>query len=202
MRIVLALKKLPFEYSAVDLVKNAGEQNQPAYRSVNPQGRVPSLEVEGRIVTQSLAILEYLDEMHPEPPLLPADVLGRARVRSLADIVACDIQPLQNLCVTAYLRDRLGLDDGAVKAWLREWIGRGLEALETRLAREPETGRFFCHGDQPTMADACLVPQCYAAERFGVDFTRYPTVGRINEACRGLEAFKAAAPAAQPDAQR
>jgi maleylacetoacetate isomerase len=199
VRIALALKGLPYDYLAVDLAKGGGEQNQPAYRAVNPQGRVPALETDGRVLTQSLAILEYLEETHPEPPLLPADAFGRARVRSLAGIVACDIQPLQNLVVTQYLRDRLGIDDVAVKTWLQEWIGRGLTALETRLAREPETGQ-FCHGEHPGMADACLVPQVYAARRFGVDLARFPTVARIDATCRALESFRRAAPEAQPDA--
>jgi maleylacetoacetate isomerase len=197
VRIALALKGLPYDYIAVDLTKDGGQQNQAAYRGVNPQGRVPSLEAEGRILTQSLAILEYLEEAYPEPALLPRDPFGRARVRSLAGIIACDIQPLQNLCVTQYLKDRLSLDDPAVKTWLREWIGRGLEALEARLAGERDTGR-FCHGDRPTMADACLVPQCYAATRFGVEAG--PTVARIDAACRELQAFRDAAPEAQPDA--
>jgi maleylacetoacetate isomerase len=201
VRIALALKGLPYDYLAVDLAKGGGEQNQPAYRAVNPQGRVPALETDGRILTQSLAILEYLEETHPQPPLLPADAFGRARVRSLAGIVACDIQPLQNLVVTQYLRDRLGVDDATVKAWLQEWIGRGLAALEARLAHEPGTGR-FCHGDHPGMADACLVPQVYAAQRFGVDLARFPTVARIDATCRALAAFRHAAPEAQPDAPR
>ena len=199
VRIALGIKGLRFDYLAVNLAKSGGEQNQPAYRAVNPQGRVPSLEVDGRVLTQSMAILEYLEEAHPAPALLPADVFGRARVRSLANIVACDIQPLQNLVVTQYLQGRLGLDDAAVKAWLQEWIGRGLAALEASLERDHATSR-FCHGDQPTLADVCLVPQCYAATRFGIELGRYPTIARINAACQEREDFRRAAPEAQPDA--
>ncbi len=198
VRIGLALKGLRAEYVAVNLAAGGGEQNQPAYRAVNPQGRVPSLEMDGRVLTQSLAILEYLEEVYPEPPLLPRDAFGRARVRALAGIVACDIQPLQNLAVTQYLRGRHAFDDAAVTAWLEEWIGRGLAALEAGLAGNHETGR-FCHGDEPGLADACLVPQCYAAARFGIEVSRYPTIARIDAACRELDAFRQAAPEAQPD---
>jgi maleylacetoacetate isomerase len=199
VRIALEMKGLRYDYRAVDLLKSGGEQNQPAYRAVNPQGRVPSLEVDGYVLTQSMAILEYLEEAHPAPALLPEDVFGRARVRSLANIVACDIQPLQNTSVTQYLQGRLGLDDAAVKSWLQEWIGRGLAAFEACLERDRATSR-FCHGDQPTLADVCLVPQCYTAARFGVDVARYPTIARINARCRELKEFQRAAPEEQPDA--
>jgi maleylacetoacetate isomerase len=198
VRIALELKNLPYDYLPVHLVRNAGEQNQPAYRKVNPQGRVPALETEGRILTQSLAILEYLEETHPQPALLPVDALGRARVRSIAMLIACDIQPLQNLVVTQYLQATMKADEAAVRAWLHEWIGRGLTALEARLA-DAGTGR-FCHGDAPTLADACLVPQCYTAGRFGIDIARYPRIAAIEANCRELEAFRRAAPDAQPDA--
>ena len=198
VRIALGMKGLRADYAAVNLAAGGGEQNQPAYRAVNPQGRVPSLEVDGHVLTQSMAILEYLEEAHPEPPLLPADAFGRARVRALARIVACDIQPLQNLAVTQYLRGH-GFDDAAVKGWLHEWIGRGLAALEAGLTRGSGTGR-FCHGDRPGLADVCLVPQCYAAARFGIGLGAYPVIARIDAACRELDAFRKAAPEAQPDA--
>jgi len=201
VRIALELKGLAFDYLPVHLVKNAGEQHQSAYRAVNPQGRVPALEVDGHVVTQSPAILEYLEEAYPQPPLLPGDAFGRARVRSLAMIIVCDIQPLQNIAVTQYLKKPLGLGEAAVGAWLHEWIGRGLTAVEARLARDRETGR-FCHGDTPTHADACLVPQCYAAGRVGLDLTAWPAIARINAECRELEAFRRAAPEAQPDAEQ
>lgn len=201
VRIALELKGLRYDYLPVHLVRNAGEQHQAAYRAVNPQGRVPALEVDGDVVTQSPAILEYLEEAYPQPALLPLDMLGRARARSLAMVIACDIQPLQNIAVTQYLKATLGLDEAAVNAWLREWIGRGLAAVEARLARDRETGR-FCHGDTPTLADVCLVPQCYAAGRVGLDVAGYPSIARINAACRELEAFRRAAPEAQPDADK
>jgi maleylacetoacetate isomerase len=198
VRIALELKSLPYDYVPVHLLRDSGEQHGAAYREVNPQARVPALVVGGETITQSLAILEYLEETHPHPALLPVDALGRARVRSLALLIACDIQPLQNLAVTQYLKRSMGQEEGAVKAWLHEWIGRGLTALEARLARDAATGR-FCHGEAPTIADACLVPQCYAAARAGIDLARYPTVARIDATCREFEAFRRAAPEAQPD---
>lgn len=198
VRIALELKSLRYEYLPVHLLRDGGEQHGAAFRGVNPQGRVPALEVADQVITQSLAILEYLEESHPHPALLPPDANGRARVRSLALLIACDIQPLQNIAVTRYLKEPLGHDQAAITAWLHEWIGRGLTALEARLAGEPETGR-FCHGDAPGMADACLVPQCHAAARVGVDVTRYPTIAGIDANCRELVAFARAAPEAQPD---
>ncbi|HKZ72710.1 MAG TPA: glutathione S-transferase C-terminal domain-containing protein, partial [Steroidobacteraceae bacterium] len=137
---------------------------------------------------------------YPKPPLLPPDAPGRARVRSLAQVVASDVQPLQNTSVTRYLRASLSLNDDQVAAWLREWIGRGLDALEQRLAHDAATGT-FCHGDTPTIADCCLVPQCYAARRFGVDPAGYATIARLESAAMALEAFQRAAPEQQPDAE-
>jgi maleylacetoacetate isomerase len=199
VRIALNLKGLPYETLPVHLVRGGGEQHQPAYLAVNPQARVPALDAGGGVVTQSLAIIEYLEEAHPRPALLPADPVARARVRSLALTIACDIQPLQNIAVTQYLKTMLRADDAAITAWLHEWIGRGLAAVEALLARDPESGR-FCQGDSPSLADACLVPQCYAARRVGLDLGPYPTVARIDDACRELEAFRRAAPEAQPNA--
>jgi maleylacetoacetate isomerase len=199
VRIALGLKSLPYDYHAVNLARGAGEQFDAAYREVNPQARVPALRSGGHVLLQSIAILEWLEEAHPVPALLPADPFARARVRSLAQLIAADIQPLQNISVTKYLREKLGAGDAAVTAWLREWIGRGLAAFEARLASEAGTGR-FCHGDSPTHADCCLVPQLYAARRFGVDPTGYPTIARVEAVCLGLEAFRVAAPERQPDA--
>jgi maleylpyruvate isomerase len=200
VRIALALKGLPWTPAGVNLVRGGGEQHGEAYRRLNPQGRVPLL-VDGDVtLSQSLAIIEYLDEVHPSPPLLPADAAGRARVRSLAQLIACDIQPLQNISVTRYLARELQLGDAVVRAWQVHWISSGLAALERRLAEEPGTGRFM-HGDTPTLADCCLVPQCYASRRFGVDTAAFPTLAAIEQRCLELEAFQSAAPERQPDAE-
>jgi maleylpyruvate isomerase len=200
VRIALAAKGLEYEYVPVDLKGGSGDQYGDAYRAVNPEARVPTLEVDGQAITQSMAILEWLEERYPAPALLPADAFGRARVRGLAQLVAADIQPLQNVAVTKYLRETLKQDDRAVAAWLAEWIGRGLRALEARLARDRETGQ-YCHGDSPTLADVCLVPQAGSARRFGVETLQFPTITRIEQACLELPAFAAAAPERQPDAQ-
>jgi maleylacetoacetate isomerase len=201
VRIALELKGLPYEYVPVHLVRDGGEQHKAEYRAINPQSRVPTLEYGELTIPQSLAILEWLEETHPEPALLPRDPAGRARVRSLALLIACDIQPLQNVSVTQYLNTTAGLPDDAVNRWLSEWIGRGMAALEARLAKDAATGR-FAHGDEPTIADACIVPQCYASARFGVRLDDYPTIARINAACTELAAFARAAPDAQPDAPK
>ena len=198
VRIALNLKGLAYDYHSVHLLK--GDHRGAAYLAINPQGGVPSLELaDGRRITQSLAILEYLEETTPEPPLLPADPLGRARVRSLAYGVACDIHPLNNLRVLVRLRE-MGQDEAGVAAWARHWIGTEFAALEQRLAQEPETGR-FCHGDSPGLADICLVPQVVGAARFDCDLAPYPTIRRINEACLALEAFAQAHPSRQPDTE-
>lgn len=201
VRIALESKGLPYEYVAVHLLREGGEQHKSEYRSVNPQGRVPTLEIDGLRITQSLAIMEWLEDTHPEPALLPADPAGRARVRSLAQLIACDIQPLQNLSTSQYLADAMELPDDKVNQWLVNWIRRGMTALETRLAGEAGTGQ-FSHGDEPTIADACLVPQCYAAARFGVDPGGFPRIARINATCIAHPAFQRAAPEAQPDAPK
>lgn len=198
VRIALGIKRLPWVPAFVHLLRGGGEQHGTAFRGLNPQGRVPALIDGERILTQSLAIMEYLDETHPQPPLLPSDAAGRARVRSLAQLIACDIQPLQNLSVTRYLHDELGCDDDRIRAWQAHWISTGLAALETRLATERGTGR-FAHGDLPTIADCCLVPQCYAARRFGVDPAAYPTLAAIEARCLDLPAFAGAAPERQAD---
>ena len=201
VRIGLALKGIDYDYLPVHLVRGGGEQFEPGYVKLNPQSRVPVLEVDGAVLTQSMAILEWLEEAHPAAPrLLPDEPLGRARVRSLAQLIAADIQPLQNTAVTRYLRERHGWGDPEVGAWMQEWIGRGLRALEQRLAADGRDGR-FCHGDAPTLADVCLVPQCYASRRFGVDLAAFPRIAAIDAACRELEPFQRAAPERQPDAE-
>ncbi|MGY6565248.1 MAG: maleylacetoacetate isomerase [Halomonadaceae bacterium] len=198
VRIALNLKGLDYDQVPVNLVK--GEQRDKDNLARNPQGLVPILETDDGIqLSQSLAICEYLEERHPEPALLPADAEGRARVRSLAQLVACEIHPLNNLKVLKYLVHELKLDEAAKLAWYRHWIAEGFTALEARLANEPATGE-FCHGDSPSLADLCLVPQVFNAERFECDLSAYPTIRRIAERCRAMDAFAKAAPGAQPDA--
>lgn len=199
VRIALNLKGIAYEQASVHLVRDGGEQHGPDYRALNPQGLVPALRTGDGLITQSLAIVEYLDETVPAPPLLPAEAFGRARVRSLAQIVACDIHPLQNLRVLQYLTRELGVADEQRLAWIRRWIETGLGALEARLANSPDTGT-YCHGETPGLADLCLVPQLYNAIRFECDLDFCPTVARINDACLALDAFRAAVPEAQPDA--
>ena len=197
VRIALNLKGLAYEPVYVHLLK--GEQRQADYLTLNPQGLVPLLE-DGEVrVSQSLAIIEYLERTRPEPALMPADIAGEARVRSLALTCACDMHPLGNLRVLRYLKDPVGLDLAGRDAWCRHWMALGLAALEQRLAHDRETGR-FCHGDRPTVADVCLVPQVVSATRWATDLAPYPTVRRIHEACLELEPFVRAMPANQPDA--
>ncbi|MDI5919374.1 maleylacetoacetate isomerase [Halomonas sp. LR5S13] len=199
VRIALNLKGLAYDQVPVNLVK--GEQRTEANVARHPQGLVPTLETDDGVqLIQSLAICEFLDEVHPEPPLLPADAEGRARVRALAQLVACEIHPLNNLRVLKYLVGELGVDDDTKLAWYRHWIIEGFDALETLLKRELGTGD-FCHGDTPTLADLCLVPQVFNAERFACDLSAYPTIQRITANCRALPAFRQAAPEAQPDAR-
>jgi len=199
VRIARNLKGLDWEPAAVHLVRDGGEQNAPAYREVNPHGLVPVLEDGSLRIRESLAILEYLEETRPEPPLLPADAAGRARVRSLALAIAFGILPVNNPRVLKYLETPLGLEPERRDAWYRHWITEGFAALETRLAADPETGR-FCHRDAPGLADCCLVPQVYNARRYGCDLDAFPTIVRIDAACAGLEAFRSAAPERQADA--
>lgn len=197
VRIVLNLKGLTVDQAAVDLA--SGDQYRPEHLDRQPQGMVPVLELDdGTCLTQSLAICEYLDEVCPLPPMLPTDPVGRARVRALAQMVACDIHPVNNLRLMKYLTGPLGLDEPAKLTWYRHWVAAGFEALETALSA-PATGR-FCHGDQPGLADACLVPQVYNARRFDCDLSAYPTIRRVAAACEALPAFAAAHPGGQPDA--
>jgi maleylacetoacetate isomerase len=200
VRIALKLKGLRYDYRAVHLTRGGGEQRQPSYTAVNPQGRVPSLEHDGRVLTQSLAIAEYLDETWPQPALFPAGAAERARVRALAQLIACDIHPLNNLRVFQYLEKELGQPDAARSEWYRHWILEGFAALETLLTRDDGTGR-FCHGDAPGLADLCLVPQVYNARRYACDLDPFPTIVRIDAACGALEAFERARPERQPDAE-
>ena len=200
VRIGLQLKGLDYDAVSVHLVRDGGEQLKPDYREINPTGLVPVLKDGGATLTQSMAILEYLDETHTTSPLLPADAAGRARVRSLALMIACDIHPLDNLRVLRYLVKQAGLTEDAKNAWYAHWVQEGFTALEAHLAASADTGR-FCHGDTPTLADCFLVPQVFNAVRFGIDITPYPTIARIDEACRALPAFQAAHPSQQPDAE-
>lgn len=200
VRIALNLKGLTAEPSYVHLSKNGGEQFGAAFDSVNPQHLLPVLEDDGLVLPQSLAIIEYLDETRPAVPLLPADPKGRARVRALSQAIAADIHPINNLRVLKYLSEELGVSADQKNAWYRHWVALGLEALERQLAGHPATGR-FCHGDTPTMADCCLVPQLYNARRFECDLSGYPTLLAIEERCAALPAFADARPEAQPDAQ-
>lgn len=198
VRIALNLKELPYEAVPVHLLRS--EENAPAYRALSPLGTVPTLVADdGSALTQSLAIVEYLDEIHPRPPLLPVDALGRARVRALALTIACDIHPLNNLRVLNYLKAQFGASDEQKNAWYRHWVMEGLLACEKLLADHPDTGD-FCHGDAPSLADCCLVPQVFNARRFDCPLDGMPTIRRIAEACEALPAFAAAAPQNQPDA--
>ena len=199
VRIALQLKGLDYQYLPVDLRQGGGEQFSAAYRALNPQSRVPALETPDGVLTQSMAILEWLEETYPQPPLLPTTARERARVRAMAQILVADVQPLQNLAVTRFLKESLHVDDAAVARWLHEWIGRGLATLEDLLGRNGTDGD-FCHGQRPTLADVCLVPQCESARRFGVELAAYARIARIDAACRALAPFQRAAPTAQPDA--
>jgi maleylacetoacetate isomerase len=199
VRIGLNLKGINWEHSGVSLIKDGGEQNHPQYARVNPQKLVPALEVNGNVLTQSLAILEYLDEHHPEPCLLPTDGLGRARVRALSQLIASDIHPLNNLRVLNYLEDELNCAPDAKLNWYHHWITEGFSAFETMLTTSDQTAP-FCYGDQPSMADCCLIPQVYNARRFGIDLNSFPEICRIDKTCAGLDAFASARPENQPDA--
>ncbi|MDN2694911.1 maleylacetoacetate isomerase [Janthinobacterium sp. SUN073] len=202
VRIALNLKGIAYDSIPVHLLQDGGQQLLPAYRAVNPSALVPALDDDGAILTQSLAMLEYLDETRPAVPLLPGDALGRARVRALALAIACDAHPLTNLRVLKYLKNTLGLSDEAKQEWYRHWMAEGLAAVEALLAQgDPAGAGLFCHGDSPTMADCCLVPQVFNAQRFAIDLAPYPRVARIHAHCAGLPAFAAAHPSRQPDAE-
>jgi maleylpyruvate isomerase len=200
VRIALNLKGLDYEAIPVHLLRDGGEQLQSQYRAINPSGLVPAFQDDYLTLTQSIAILEYLEDMHPKVPLMPKDATGRARVRELAQIVACDIHPVNNLRVLRYLVDELKLGEDVKKEWYRHWLVGGLEVLETHLARDPSSGP-LCHGHTPTIADCCLVPQVYNAQRHGVDVSIYPNIARINALCGEMPGFVAAHPSNQPDAE-
>jgi maleylpyruvate isomerase len=197
LRIALRLKGLHAVYRPVDLRR--GEHQQPAYKALQPQGLVPALVHEGRVLIQSPAILEWLEERHPAPALLPAGHDERARVRALAAIVGCDIHPLNNRRVLESLRADFGADDAAVRRWCARWITAGFDAIEALLAADDERGD-FCFGHAPTLADVYLVPQVESARRFGVDLAAWPRIVAVDAACARLDAFRLAAPALQPDA--
>ena len=200
VRIALNLKELPYEVVPVHLVRDGGEQHKRAFADLNPQELVPVLLHGNRVLRQSMAIIEYLDETWPNHPLMPATARDRQRVRAIAQMIACDLHPLNNLRVLQYLENELGLDAAAREAWVGHWIGNGLAAVEQVLEDNPSTGT-FCDGENPTLADCCLVPQVYNAERFKVDLEPYPTIRRIVGECLALEAFERARPENQADAQ-
>ena len=196
LRIALNLKGIAYDAAPVHLRR--GDQRSAAYLALNPQGLVPALETGDAVLSQSLATIEWLDETHPEPPLLPEGALERARVRAFAQVIACDIHPLQNLRVLRYLKKTLGQEQPALDAWARHWNAEGLATCEALLAGRPEAT--FAFGDRPGLAEICLVPQLAAAGRFGLDLAPYPRLRRIGAACEALPAFAEAAPARQPDA--
>ena len=197
LRIALNLKGLATDYVAVDL--RTGAHEQAAFKALNPQGLVPALQTDDSVLIQSPAIIEWLEETHPTPALLPAAPLDRARVRALAAIVGCDIHPINNRRVLIQLRQQFGADEAAVNVWCATWISAGFDALEALLAADTQRGA-FCWGHSPTLADVYLVPQVESARRFGVDMAPWPLITAIDQACAALPAFAQAAPAAQPDA--
>jgi maleylpyruvate isomerase len=199
VRIALELKGLSYRYVPHHL--RHGDHLDPSYLAVNPQGLVPALVwTDGTLLLQSLAIIEFLDETAPEPPLLPKDAFGRARVRMLAQMIACDIHPVNNLRILTSLRALFGAGDADVANWFRHWVNETFQPLEKILSGSRETGK-FCHGDAPGLADICLVAQVASNQRFAVDMTPYPVISRINDACMTLPAFNRAAPQNQPDAE-
>ena len=197
-RIALNLKGVAYEQQSRHLRK--GEQRAADFLKLNPQGLVPALEIDGAVLTQSLAILEYLEETRPNPPLLPKDAVGRARVRALAYATSMEIHPINNLRVLQEIASRFKADEKAVAEWFRHWVVTSFGPIEAMLSSHTATGE-FCHGDTPTMADICLVPQVVNNMRFDVDMTPYPTIQRIYNACLKLPAFAQAMPAKQPDAE-
>ncbi len=200
VRIALNLKGLEAKHVPIHLTRGGGEQFTAEYRKLNPLALVPVLTEGDLQLSQSLAILEYLDERYPLPPLLPASIEDRARARQLASTIACDVHPLNNLRVLKYLTGKLGLSDGAKVEWIAHWIKLGFEALEAELRTSASRGR-CCVGDSPTIADCCLIPQVFNARRFDIDLSAYPTLLAIHRACEALPAFHAAHPSRQPDSE-
>lgn len=199
VRIGLNLKSLAYDTAPVHLVRDGGEQHGLDFRIANPQGLVPVLRHGQRMLRQSLAILEYLDEVWPTPALLPVTARGRQRVRALAQLIACDVHPLNNLRVMRYFEDTWHVPQPERDEWMRHWMMQGFEAFETMLLDHPSTD-MFCDGNTPTLADCCLVPQVYNARRFGVDLDAFPNIVRIEQTCLALPAFDDARPERQPDA--
>ena len=197
LRIALNLKALAYEQVAVDLRRE--EHLGDAFKAINPQQLVPVLEADERLMIQSPAIIEWLEERYPTPPLLPGDAGDRAQVRALAAIVGCDIHPINNRRILEALRHRFGADEAAVNDWCGTWISAGFDAIEALLSKDPQRGD-FCFGSTPTLADVYLVPQVESARRFKVDLSRWPLIQAVDAACGQLEAFRKAAPSAQPDA--
>lgn len=199
LRIALHLKGLACDYQAVDLRRE--QHLGAAYKAIHPQGLVPALQTDGEdgLLIQSPAVIEWLEERHPLPPLLPAHLAGRARVRALAALIGCDIHPVNNRRILEALRHDFGADDAAVNRWCATWIGAGFDAIESMLAADPQRGD-YCFGHTPTLADVYLVPQVESARRFKIDIGRWPLIGAVDAACARLAAFRDAAPAAQPDA--
>jgi maleylacetoacetate isomerase len=197
VRIAFSLKGLSYDTAAIHLQKEGGQNRKPAYRAINPQMRVPALKLDsGEILTQSLAIIEYLDEVHPQPPLLPRGSVQRAQVRALAELVACDIHPLNNLGPLRYLKNELGQDQSKIDAWYHHWVREGFDALETMVRPGP-----YAYGSDVTLADICLVPQVANARRLKVPLDSYPKIVAVDAACAKLSAFEAARPENQPDAE-
>ena len=199
VRIALNLKGMAYETMPVHLLRDGGEQHAPPFSDLNPQELVPVLMHGSRILRQSMAIIEYLDETWPSPPLMPATARDRQRVRAISQMIACDVHPLNNLRVLQYFEHEWNVPQPERDEWVRHWIVEGFRAAEAMLADHPSTG-IFCEGDVPGLADCCLVPQVYNARRFGVDMAAYPTIERIDAACLALPAFDAARPERQPDA--
>ena len=199
VRIALALKNINHDQASIDLVKGGGEQHQPLYREINPQGLVPALEIDGQIITQSMAILEYLEEQYPEPSILSPDPFLKSQIRAFAQSIACDIHPLNNLRVLQYLKAELAVADQQKSDWYLFWVAEGFKALE-RTIDEADNQFAFCFGEQPSMADICLIPQIYNAHRFHCPIEDYPNLRRINENCLKLDSFIRAMPENQADA--
>ena len=200
VRIALNLKGLQYEQAPIHLRRGGGEQLSAAYKAINPQALLPALEDGGKILTQSLAIIEYLEERYPQPPLLPRDPADKALVRSMALIIACEVHPIQNLRVLQYVKREYNQSDEQVNRWAQHWINLGLAALEQMIVAQPRRGKFCC-GGTPTLADICLVPQLGNARRYGCALSQYPAIMEIEKNCMALPAFTDAAPEKQPDAE-
>lgn len=201
VRIALNLKNLPYEMAAVHLTKDGGQQFKDDFRAINPQARVPALQLSGgEVLTQSLAIIDYLDEVYPDPPLLPVDALDRARVRAAAQVVACDIHPLNNLCALRYLKRELKQEQTAIDSWYHHWVIEGFTALEKMIAQAGVSGP-YSFGSHVTLADVCLVPQVFNARRLKVPLDAFPRIVAVEAACLKLSAFDKARPEKQPDAE-